>query len=165
MALGRAIAAGLVAALINSVAIRVATRTGIPPGAGGLSRMVLAQVDAAFRSGGIALHPPAELGSLAQEGFHTSVGIGMAIVYAIAFQSWLPGPRWFRGLLFSQIAWLAQAFVVLPFNGAGLMGRNLSPATPWVSWGLNAVYGVALGLLYRPAPVPLTAANSREAPR
>lgn len=163
VSLGRALGAGLAASLLNSVAIQVTTRTGIPPGTGGLSRMVLAQLDAACEFLGLALLLPVELGPWTQLVFHTSVGTGMAMVYVLAFQRWLPGPQWFRGLLFCQIAWSIQAFVVLPYLGAGPMGRRLSPMTPWVSWGLNALYGVGLGTLYRPTPGSVRSTETKNA--
>jgi|GEM_PF-4421559 len=46
--------------------------------------------------------------------------------------------------------WLLQAFVVLPWTGAGLLGLSLSPLTPPLSFALNAVYGLTIGRVYRP---------------
>lgn len=61
-----------------------------------------------------------------------------------------PGPGWLRGMVFCQVPWLLQAFVVLPWTGAGMLGLHLSPMTPIASFLLNGLFGVTLGLLYRP---------------
>jgi len=37
---------------------------------------------------------------------HLGTGISLALLYALAFDSWLPGPGWLRGSLFSFIPWL-----------------------------------------------------------
>jgi len=45
---------------------------------------------------------PYVLGSL----IHFGVGISLALVYALFFDPWLPGPGWLRGALFSLVPWL-----------------------------------------------------------
>ena len=37
---------------------------------------------------------------------HLATGIVLAFVYAAIFYSWLPGPGWLRGALFSLLPWL-----------------------------------------------------------
>ena len=37
---------------------------------------------------------------------HFGTGIGLAFVYAAFFFSWLPGPRWLKGAIFSLLPWL-----------------------------------------------------------
>lgn len=37
---------------------------------------------------------------------HFGMGISLALVYALVFDLWLPGPGWLRGALFSLIPWL-----------------------------------------------------------
>lgn len=37
---------------------------------------------------------------------HVSIGVSLALVYALFFDSWLPGPGWLRGAMFSFIPWL-----------------------------------------------------------
>ena len=37
---------------------------------------------------------------------HFGIGISLALIYALFFDPWLPGPGWFRGALFSFIPWL-----------------------------------------------------------
>lgn len=36
---------------------------------------------------------------------HFSIGISLAVVYALVFDPWLPGPGWLRGALFSLVPW------------------------------------------------------------
>lgn len=37
---------------------------------------------------------------------HLGIGISMGLIYALFFDSWLPGPGWLRGALFSLLPWL-----------------------------------------------------------
>lgn len=94
---------------------------------------------------------PTKLGPVGQETFHTVIGIFSALVYAGLFYQILPGPRWLRGLVYSQGMWAAQALVILPWLGKGYFGAGISPSAPIWSWALNAVYGVVLGALYVPS--------------
>lgn len=93
---------------------------------------------------------PENFGPLGQETFHTCIGITMALIYALFVYRWLKGPGWPRGFISCQIMWLLQAFVVLSWTDAGLLGLSLSSLTPRLSFVLNAVYGLTLGSLYRP---------------
>lgn len=45
---------------------------------------------------------PYIMGSL----IHFGIGISLAAVYALVFDSWLPGPGWLRGALFSLAPWV-----------------------------------------------------------
>ena len=148
--IGRALAAGLVGALANTAAIRLAQLTPIPPGTGGLAKMTLALGNQSLAGLGLGTPLPANFGPVAQELFHTVLGLTMALIYALIFYRLLKGPGWLRGLIFCQIPWLLQAFVVLPWTGAGALGLRLSPLTPLLSFALNAIYGLVLGALYRP---------------
>ncbi|MEP7346227.1 MAG: hypothetical protein ABI877_13220 [Gemmatimonadaceae bacterium] len=141
----RAVGAGFVGALVNAAAIRLVQAAGIDAGTGGFARWFFAHVNLA-----IGTHFPTALGPFAQEMFHTTVGIASALIYAGLFHRLLPGPRWLRGLVYCQTMWIVQAFVVLPWLGRGYMGIAISPATPYWSWALNAVYGLVIGVLYRP---------------
>lgn len=143
-----AAAAGAVGTLVNTAAIRLVSCTGVPPGAGGLSKLVLAGANGFLALTGSTIRAPDHFGLLGQETFHAAMGVLMAIVYAWLFESRLPGSSWLRGLLFCQLPWLAQAFAVLPLTGSGVCGLRLSPLTPLASWLVNAIYGVTLGWMY-----------------
>jgi len=106
---------------------------------------------------------PLHLRPAAQETFHTAVGIFAALLYAAFFHRRLPGPGWFRGLVFCQLLWAAQSLVVLPWLGKGYFGQGISASAPVWSWCLNAVFGIVLwaaaaGLL----PLPSGAATGAE---
>lgn len=146
----RAIFAGVVAALANSAAIRLAQLSPVPPGTGGLAKMTLALANQSLATFGLGSPLPADFSPLGQQIFHLGIGATMALIYALFVYRWLNGPGWLRGLVFCQVMWLLQAFVVLPWTGAGLLGLHLSPLTPPLSFALNAVYGLVLGALYYP---------------
>ena len=147
--LGRAVVAGLIGSLANTLAIRLVQLTPLPPGTGGLAKMTLAAVNDIAKTLGFAGRVPPNFGPVGQEIFHTAMGVTMALVYALFFYRLLRGPGWLRGLIFCQIPWLLQAFVVLPWVGAGVMGLKLSPGTPLASFALNAIFGLTLGAIYR----------------
>ncbi len=152
----RAVIAGLIGAIVNSLAIHGLERVHVATGAAGLSRLFFAIVNWALGALGTSFRFPDKLGMVSQEGFHAFMGIMMALGYAWLFYAWLPGPRWLRGVTFSLIPWLMQSLVVAPYMGFGTFGARLSPATPYVSLGLNALYGLTVGLLYRPKDMSLT---------
>ena len=150
VSLVRAVIAGLAGAIVNSLAIHGFERVHIATGAAGLSRLVFAAVNWGLGMAGAAFRFPEKLGPVSQEGFHAGMGVLMAVAYAWLFYAWLPGPRWVRGLLFSLLPWLMQSLLVAPYMGFGFFGARLSPVTPLVSLCLNALFGLAIGLLYRP---------------
>ena len=147
-ALGRAIVAGLVGSLVNTIAIHAVELTPVPTGTGGLAKLTLASLKRALHLLGVTWCVPADFGPVGQGLFHTGIGVLMTLTYAIVFHSRLRGPGWLRGLLFCQLPWLIQAAVVLPWLGAGVLGLRLSPLTPVASFTLNALYGVILGAIY-----------------
>ena len=63
----RALAAGLVGALVNTAAIRLVKLTGIPPGTGGLSKMTLSYGNIFLESLGPGYRLPNELGPVLSE--------------------------------------------------------------------------------------------------
>lgn len=125
---------GAVGAIANWLAIAGVKAAGLKPGTGGLARVLLRTTLSA---------PEAAL-------FHLAMGIGMATAYVVVVRDLLPGPGWLRGLIFAQVPSVLQLFWVLPAVGAGMAGRNISPATPYLAWSLNAFFGVVIGLLAPP---------------
>jgi len=83
--------------------------------------------------------------------FNLIMGLVWAIVYAYAFASRLPGPGWFRGVLFSLIPWLLSIVVFFPLTGIGFLGNDIDagflPALGNLI--LHLVFGAVLGTLYR----------------
>ncbi|GAC1657890.1 MAG: hypothetical protein NVS4B3_24860 [Gemmatimonadaceae bacterium] len=141
----RAVGVGLAATIANALAIRLFGAAGIGAGTSGFSRWAAAHANALL---GTTL--PVALGPVAQETFHTLVGLVSALIYAGAAYPLLPGPRWLRGLVYVQGMWLVQATLVLPWLHQGYFGIGISRTTPIWSWALNALYGLVLGTLYRP---------------
>lgn len=131
--------AGVVGALANSLAIRLVQATGIDPGAGGLSKWVLAHLHA------LGVATPVTLGPIAQELFHTTVGLFTGVAYVLV-RSFIPLRPLARGVAFVQPMWLVQALVILPWLGAGPFGVQRGAATVVSSFLLNAFFGVVLGL-------------------
>ncbi len=125
------IIAGAAGALINGAAIEAVKRAGLRPGTGGLARLVFGH----------------NLGPVGAEVFHFAMGIGMATTYMVFVRDLLPGPGWIRGLIFVQLPGIAQLFWVLPATGHGVAGVAISPATPFLAWALNALFGVVFGAI------------------
>lgn len=146
----RALIAGVAGAAANSLAIRAFEWIGIPTGTAGLSKLVIAITNAILAATGLSFCLPEKLVQPGQEIFHTTMGVLMAIAFAVLFFRRLPGSPVIRGLIFSLLPWLMQSLIVDPYMGFGLFGTRLSPATPIVSLALNALYGLVLGSIYRP---------------
>ncbi len=45
---------------------------------------------------------------------HFGIGSALALLYALLFARWLPGPRWARGALYSLLPWLLAIFAMAP---------------------------------------------------
>jgi hypothetical protein len=76
-------------------------------------------------------------------------GLVWALLYALFFDTRLPGPAWRRGVTFALIPWLFSLIVFMPLVGGGFLGLNLG-AGPLPIIGnliLHAVYGAVLGLV------------------
>ena len=146
----RAVLAGLAGAIANSLAIQAFQRAHIATGTAGLSKLMFAMGNRLLDAAGASFRFPEKLAPFAQEAFHTLMGVLMALAYAWIFIRWLPGPGWVRGILFSLLPWLLQSLVVAPYMGFGYFCLGLSPAAPFVSLGLNVLYGLTVGACYRP---------------
>lgn len=108
--LGSAILAGLVGTLAMTALMYAAPLMGLPP-------MDLLQVLGGLFHLGIS---PYVVGGL----MHLSIGVTLALFYAVIFERILPGPRWGRGAMFSLLPW---------FFAITLMG----PAMAWVQAAVN----------------------------
>ncbi|MBI4529779.1 MAG: hypothetical protein HY695_38765 [Deltaproteobacteria bacterium] len=111
---------------------------------------------------------------------HVTIGISLALVYATFFDPWLPGPGWLRGALFSFVPWLfaitllgpsllvaMELFsgkepvvanpcsianpcaVANPCRGGDVSSKGPSPQV--MSLIVHLLYGVVLGVAYRPS--------------
>jgi hypothetical protein len=56
---------------------------------------------------------------------HLGIGVSLAIVYALAFATWLPGPRPVKGALYSILPWI---FAMVALAPALALFQSLLPA-------------------------------------
>jgi hypothetical protein len=123
--------AGLIASIVNSLAIHATLAVGLKSGTGGLARLFFGH----------------SIGTLASDVFHLALGVAMALVYVLVIRDRLRGPGWLRGVVFAQLPGAIQLIGVLPLTGHGAGGYEISPVTPLFAWSLNASYGVVMGEL------------------
>jgi hypothetical protein len=92
-------------------------------------------------------------------------GLAWALVYGGFAERRLPGPGWFRGMLFSLVPWLLSLLVFLPAVGGGLFGANLD-AGPLPAIGnlvLHLIFGATLGAVFAVPEVSTDAIDGRTA--
>lgn len=78
------------------------------------------------------------------------VGLAWALLFGYSGAPRLPGPCWFRGMVFALVPWVLSIFVFFPIMDAGILGKDLG-AGPLPVIGnllLHLVYGATLGWLY-----------------
>jgi hypothetical protein len=90
--------AGLIAAIVNSVAIHATQVVGLKSGTGGLVRLAFGH----------------SIGALGSEVFHLALGVAMALVYVLVVRERLRGPQCLRGIVFAQLPGAIQLLGVLP---------------------------------------------------
>ena len=64
---------------------------------------------------------------------HLGIGISLALIYALFFHSWVPGPGWVRGALFSFLPWIFAITLLGPglqMAGQFLNGKEAVAANP-----------------------------------
>ena len=130
--------AGAVAITLNTAALASADLVPLATAHGGLLRFLVQQT-------GIA----APAGPAFEAGFHVAVGLVMALVYGFALEPWLPGPPWWRGVIYAAAGWLANAVIVLPAIGEGFAGnRDLSLLGMIWFAAAHTLFFVVLAVLY-----------------
>ena len=86
---------------------------------------------------------PYVMGSL----IHLGIGASMGLVYAVIFESMLPGPGWLRGALFSLLPWIFAITLLGPslqmanefFRGKEAIAANPCAVRPTNPCALNRV--------------------------
>ena len=58
---------------------------------------------------------------------HLMIGVILALIYAVLFYSSLPGPKWFKGVVFSFLPWLFAITLLGP--SLQFVSRSLRPAS------------------------------------
>jgi hypothetical protein len=123
-----ALAAGSVAIIVNTLALKAADIVSLPTAKGGLLRLVSSWSAPLLTKLGVlsvwtSLGLPAIATPAFQTSFHLIVGILMAIFYAYIVEPLLPTlDDVIRGAAYALIVWLLNAFVVLPLTAEGIAG-------------------------------------------
>jgi len=153
-AIGAALAAGSIAIVLNSLALKAADLINLPTAKGGLLRLVTPWLSPLLGASGVArgwtaVGGPPPKSPTFQIGFHLAVGILMALAYAFVIERRLPGRPLVKGLLYALAVWLLNAFVVLPVTGEGIAGAtHLTIAGMMWFAAAHTLFFVALALLY-----------------
>lgn len=154
LSLRAALLAGLIAIIINTVLLHLAQFIPLRTEAGSLLKLLkLGFGDALAASYLNEVWHRLQLSSPGSEvfktGFHVFIGLAMALVYAAVFEPWLPGSAWRKGFWYALLAWLLNAFVVLPWIGEGIAGNHHLGLTGMVYYAVaHTVFFVLLALLY-----------------
>ena len=112
----RALKAGILGTAIMTLVMYALPLIGIPP------MDIIAALGSVFPF----KISPYILGSLV----HLGIGIVLALIYAAFFYSWLPGPSWSKGILFSLLPWLFAITLLGPSlqTASQIFGAAPSPS-------------------------------------
>jgi hypothetical protein len=111
-----AIAAGTIAIVVNTLALKLADVIQLATAHGGLLRLISPCLSPLFHETGISalwrgISGPLPGTPIFQTGFHLAVGEAMAIFYAYLLEPYLPGSPLAKGLLYALGVWLLNALV------------------------------------------------------
>ena len=149
-----ALLAGLVAVLVNTALLDLARLIPLEVQGGGLLKLLkLGLGDLLARTSlpeaWNRLHFPAPDSAIFKAVFHIAVGLVMAVVYAVVVEPVLRGPAWLKGLLYALLAWLLNAFALLPSIGEGIAGHDKVSGAGIVYYAVaHTVFFVLVALLY-----------------
>jgi hypothetical protein len=123
-----ALAAGSIAIIVNTLALKAADLISLPTAKGGLLRLVsswstpiLGQLGMTYTWTSLEL--PTVASPFFQTGFHLFVGMLMALFYGYIVEPLLPGLNdILKGATYAVIVWILNAFVVLPLTSEGIAG-------------------------------------------
>lgn len=128
--IGRGLGAGLVATIVLSLVIVLKQALGVLPQLSTIS--VLAQM----------------LG-------YQSLTIGWIVHFFVGVILWGPLyawidpksslPHWVNGVIFASCVWLGLMLVIMPLEGADLLGLQLGLVTPTATLARHWIYGAVLG--------------------
>lgn len=133
VSVSRGMVAGFTATVVLSVIMLVKSGMGLMPELN-VIRMLTHMLGASTPAVGWAVH------------FLIGTVLWGALFASLA--SRLPGPLWWRGVLFAAGAWLLMMIVMMPMAGAGFFGLDLGIAAPVMTLMLHVVYGAVLGSVY-----------------
>jgi hypothetical protein len=162
------IISGLIAIVINTLALKLADLIWLPTAHGGLLRLISPWFAAPLRLVGISglwvrLGGPLPSTSLFQTGFHIAVGIAMAVFYALFVEPSWRGRAISKGLAFAASVWILNAAIVLPLTGEGFAGSaHLSVAGMIWFAAAHTLFFVLLALLFQALNAPETGRAPRQ---
>lgn len=154
MSLGAALLAGLIAILLNTALLHLADLIPLKVQAGGLFRLLQLVFGSLVAKTSIPalwseLHFPPPGSAAFKFWFHLAIGLVMAVVYAAFFEPRLPGSAWVKGALYALLAWLLNAFVLLPLIGDGVAGVRQTTAAGIAYYAMaHTVFFVLMAVLY-----------------
>jgi hypothetical protein len=147
-----ALLAGLIAIILNTLALKAADLISLPTARGGLLRLVILGFSGVLQQSGISsawtqMGAPAPNSPTFQVGFHIFVGLVMSIFYAFVLEPLTPWGATVKGIAYAIGLWLINAIIILPVTGEGFAGMaNLSVAG--ISWFAAAHTFFCLMLAY-----------------
>jgi hypothetical protein len=150
-----ALLAGVIAIAINILLLNLCDAAGIVTARGGLQRLVrmwmggpLTQIGVADLWAAAGLPGPDT--ALFRNGFKISVGLAMAVFYALVFEPLVARlSTLMKGLAYALFAWVINAVVVLPLLDEGIAGARLLTALGMICFALaHTAFYLALAYIY-----------------
>jgi hypothetical protein len=149
-----ALVAGAIAITINILLLNLCDALGIVTARGGLQRLVRLWLGGPLTELGVAdlwaaAGLPGPDTAIFRTGFKVSVGLGMAVFYALIVDPLIGSGALVKGLAYALFVWVINAFVVLPLLGEGIAGTRLLTVLGIVSFaGAHTVFFLILAYLY-----------------
>lgn len=154
MIVAASLAAGTVAIVLNILVLDAFDAVGIITARGGLQKLVRAWLSPPLVGSGISdvwlsLGLPGPDTPVFKTGFKVTVGLLMALAYALLFEPTLRGGFLRKGLVAAVPFWLLNACVVLPLLGEGIAGARTLTAGGLLSYALaHTLFFVVLAWAY-----------------
>jgi hypothetical protein len=123
---------GAIAVVPNELTLKAADLVAVPTAHGGLLALVKMLGKSIFNEAHASVLwnasiAPLTVNPLFQVFFHVVVAILMGVAYGALVEPFTKARWWMKGLAYGIAVWLANAFVVLPLTGEGIVGlRNIS---------------------------------------
>ena len=152
--IGQALIAGSIAIAVNILLLRLADGLGIATAGGGLQRLVKLWIAIPVTRSGVgelwaSLGLPGPDTTTFKMGFKVTVGLAMALFYALALEPRLAGNALAKGLVYAVFAWALNAFIVLPLLGNGIAGWHELTAFGMVCFAVaHTAFFITLALGY-----------------
>jgi len=154
MIVATSLTAGTVAIVLNILVLDAFDAAGIITARGGLQKLVRAWLSPPLVGSGISdvwsfLGLPGPETPVFKTGFKVTVGLLMALAYALLFEPMLRGGFLRKGLVAAVPFWLLNACVVLPLLGEGIAGVRTLTAGGLLSYAVaHTLFFVVLAWAY-----------------